>query len=257
MIKAVFLDMDDTLYSHAKGGIPSSAMEAIRKARENGIMVFLATGRHKRELEQLVKEDLPLDGFVTVNGAYSYQMDKVLDSHPISRKDLKNLYDFLKENPCPVVFLEDEKMYINMHDDLVQKDMDKIHTSYPDIEPLERILDHDIYQFIPYVDEEVWDRMKKNLKDIRYTRWNIALDVIAKDAGKHIGIRRIAETYGWRKEEIMAIGDGPNDISMMKEAGTAVCMGNGTERCKEVADYVTDFIDCDGIMKAFRHFQLI
>ena len=71
-----------------------------------------------------------------------------------------------------------------------------------------------------------------------------------------VGIRKIREIYNWKREEIMAVGDGPNDISMMKEAGIAVCMGNGTENCKEAADYVTDVIDCDGIMKAFRYFHL-
>ncbi len=257
MIRAVFLDMDDTLYSHTISGIPASATEAIQKARENGIKVFLATGRHKRELEQLVKEELPLDGFITVNGAYSYQKDRVLDSHPISQRDMESLYAFLQENHVPVVFLEDEKMYINMHDDLVQEDMDKIHTAYPDIEPLERILQNPIYQFIPYVNDEIWNRMNQNLKDVQSTRWNIALDVVSKDAGKDIGIRRIAEINGWKKEEIMAIGDGPNDVSMLKAAGVAVCMGNGTDSCKSVADYVTDVIDEGGIMHAFKHFGLI
>ncbi|MBR4162830.1 MAG: Cof-type HAD-IIB family hydrolase [Solobacterium sp.] len=257
MIKAVFLDMDDTLYSHTKGGIPSSAIEAMKQAGNNGIKIYGATGRHKEELRMLKVEDIPVDGWVTVNGAYSYEKDRVLDAHPIQEEDIRNLYAFLKEHPYPVVFLEAEKMYINVYDDLVQKDMDKIHTPYPDILPLERILEHPIYQCVPYVNEEVWKQMSASLHHIHATRWNIALDVIDSDAGKDVGIRKIREIYHWKREEIMAIGDGPNDISMMKEAGIAVCMGNGTKSCKEAADYVTDVIDCDGIMKAFRYFQLI
>jgi len=55
----------------------------------------------------------------------------------------------------------------------------------------------------------------------------------------------------------MAFGDGGNDISMLRHAGIGIAMGNAKDDVKAVADYVTDNVDEDGIMKALRHFNVI
>ena len=55
----------------------------------------------------------------------------------------------------------------------------------------------------------------------------------------------------------MAFGDGENDIPMIRFAGIGVAMGNGGEKVKAAADYVTDSVDNDGIEKALRHFGMI
>ena len=52
----------------------------------------------------------------------------------------------------------------------------------------------------------------------------------------------------------MAVGDQDNDIEMLKAAGIAVAMGNGTEELKKIADYVTDTVDNDGVVKAVNKF---
>ena len=63
--------------------------------------------------------------------------------------------------------------------------------------------------------------------------------------------------YGLTKEEIIAFGDGENDLEMLAFAGVGVAMGNADEEVKEVADYVTTEIDDDGIWNACKHFKLI
>ena len=62
---------------------------------------------------------------------------------------------------------------------------------------------------------------------------------------------------GLKREEIMAFGDGENDIDMLKFAGIGVAMGNASDEVKAAADYVTDSVDADGIAKALKHFGLI
>ena len=59
------------------------------------------------------------------------------------------------------------------------------------------------------------------------------------------------------RSEIMAFGDGENDIDMLQFAGVGVAMGNADEKVKAMADYVTDTVENDGIEKALRHFGLI
>ena len=55
----------------------------------------------------------------------------------------------------------------------------------------------------------------------------------------------------------MAFGDGGNDIQMLEHVAIAIAMGNANDEVKNIADYVTDDVEHDGIMKALQHFQLI
>ena len=63
--------------------------------------------------------------------------------------------------------------------------------------------------------------------------------------------------HGLESSEIMAFGDGDNDIDMLKFAGIGVAMGNAGDAVKAAADYVTASVDDDGIEKALEHFGLI
>ena len=72
-----------------------------------------------------------------------------------------------------------------------------------------------------------------------------------------MGIAAVAQRFGWKREEIMVFGDGPNDAKMLAWAGAGVAMGNGNPEAKRAADYVTDDVDKDGIPKALRRFGLI
>ena len=54
------------------------------------------------------------------------------------------------------------------------------------------------------------------------------------------------------KQEIMACGDNDNDIEMLLAAGTKVAMGNATDGLKEIADFITDTVDNDGVVKAIN-----
>ena len=55
----------------------------------------------------------------------------------------------------------------------------------------------------------------------------------------------------------MAIGDGGNDLTILKAAGIGVAMGNATDEVKAAADYVTTSVDEDGIKLAMKHFGII
>ena len=67
-IKAVFFDIDGTLVSFTTHTVPDSAREAIKRLRERGIKVFIATGRLLRHTD--VVRDIEVDGYITVNGSY-------------------------------------------------------------------------------------------------------------------------------------------------------------------------------------------
>lgn len=255
-VKAVFADIDGTLYSHTTGRIPQSALEAIQKAREQGILVFAATGRHKGEIADL-KIDLALDGWITLNGALCYSGKEIWYKAPVSVNDMQALLAFLKENPFPCQFMEEDLMYINMEDEAVRKSLAAIHTPYPPVYDPVRALQHDTYMVIPWVGESVWRKVSSKMKDTVYTRWNdLAADAMSRYAGKKQGVEAACRYFGIDPKETAAFGDGPNDLSLFEACGMSIAMGNSSRHVKQAADLVADDIDEDGFEKAVRKYIL-
>ena len=66
-----------------------------------------------------------------------------------------------------------------------------------------------------------------------------------------------AGSIGIDMKDTIAIGDGLNDVEMIKAAAYGIAMGNSSEILKENADYVTDDVSNDGLYKAFKYLELV
>ena len=258
MIRAVFFDIDGTLLSHKTNSVPASARRALEALREKGILTFIATGRHISMLQQMQPlEGLRFDGIVSLNGQYCCNGEGLIYHCPIDPADIAMLLDFLKENPHPCILVEEDRMYINFHNDLVEKVQAAIHTDMPTIGDMDRGYTQPIYQAILYMSEED-QRKLPPMPGIRLTSWTLGgADVIPASGGKSAGIAKVLEHYGIDKCEAMAFGDGHNDVDMFSAVGTAIAMGNACREAKEAAHFVTDDVDNDGIWNALKQFHVI
>ena len=70
-------------------------------------------------------------------------------------------------------------------------------------------------------------------------------------------MQHVLDYYGVSKEDTFGFGDGTNDIEMIKFAGVGVAMGNADDSLKEIADYITESVDEDGIWKALTALKVI
>lgn len=258
MIKAVFFDIDGTLLSHTHCHVPASTLEALNRLKENGIKTFIATGRHASEMAKLPLNTDDFEGFVTLNGQYCYNQERLIFDLPIDQRDLNAMLDDLKQNRYPCIFVEADRMYINYNDDYVQMVQKAISSPLPEIGDPSQAGGRKIYQLIPYVTKELEDHIMSLMPHSQPTRWHeLAIDIIPAEGGKQNGIRKMLEYYHINRDEIMAIGDGENDLDMMEFAGISIAMGNAVPSVKAAAGYVTDDVDHDGIYNALKHFQLI
>jgi len=82
------------------------------------------------------------------------------------------------------------------------------------------------------------------------------IEINAEGVCKGKGVEILGEKLGIKKEEIIAIGDNENDLTMIEYAGLGVAMGNATEEVKELADYITDTNNNSGVAKAINKFAL-
>lgn len=82
------------------------------------------------------------------------------------------------------------------------------------------------------------------------------LEITPKGVDKAKSLERLIKILGIEKEEVIACGDGFNDISMIEFAGLGVAMKNAQDKVKEVANYITDSNDEDGVAKLIEKFIL-
>lgn len=258
MTKAVFFDIDGTIFSHTTASIPESAIEAVRKLRENGILVFIATGRHPLALKELhIMDSITADAMITINGGYCYNDKEPIYENTLDKQDLLYIQSYVKQHHFPCMFIEKDRMYHNYVDGLVEKVCASIHTASAPVGDVERIKTEGIFQVVTYMEEDDMEFFS-GIAHGKITRWNPgAVDIIPATGGKHIGIERILAYYGLKKEETMAFGDADNDLEMFELVQTAVAMGNGNENVKAAADYITNAIDEDGIYQGLKHYELI
>lgn len=263
MVKAIFFDVDGTLLSHQTHSVPASTVRALKALREKGVLTFLATGRHIPMLRELMSVDeLCFEGIVSLNGQYCCNSEGIIYHCPFPKADLAVLLDYLKEHPHPCILIEEEQMYINFHNELVEKVQAGIRAKMPIIGDLNRGYTEPIYQALLYISDEDFARLPP-MPGIRFSRWILetpdlsGADLYPASGGKAIGIAKVLEHYGIDKKDTMAFGDGQNDVDMFGAVGTAIAMANGCDEAKNAADYITDEVDADGIWNALKHFGVL
>ena len=255
MIKAVFFDVDGTLLSQKQGKVPISTRRALRRIRKKGIKIFIATGRHMIELSKLPVMEIPFDGYLTLNGNLILDENKkAYAGTPISADEVEVLSGIFRAKKIPFVMISSDKRYINYVDDVVVETQASTHGTIPDIGTVSDYDGEKIYQCIAFVQDRERKVLDEILDECSITSWNpTGIDIVARGSGKAAGIAQFIEEQGLDRSEIMAFGDGENDIEMLKYAGIGVAMGNAGDAVKAAADYVTDSVDENGIENALKH----
>lgn len=256
MIKAAFFDVDGTVYSHESKSVPASTLKALNELREKGIKTFLATGRHFSEIDKFPVGEIPFDGYVMLTGQLCTDGERnVIFGNAIEEKDAQYLLNEFKKKEMPVMLVEKDRLYINLINDVVIKGQKEISSDIPEVMEYQGA---PLYQIICYGGKELERELTPKLPNCKITRWSpFGIDVISKTGGKVTGIKKMLELHSIRQEEVIAFGDGENDIEMLEFAGIGVAMGNAEEEVKAVADYVTTDIDEDGIWNALKHLEIL
>lgn len=262
--KAVFFDIDGTLWNY-QHYIPDSTRVAIRRLRENGHLALLCSGRARAFIQDEDLLSLGFDGIVCSCGNHIEINEEVVFENYIEEKAAVDVVELVRAYGFKPI-LEGPK-YLYMDDE-----------EFPVGDEFGDILRADIGDFIlpingagygkwhmnkfscdTSVEEnrrlECIEKVTKNFDVIEHNP--AVCEVIPKGINKATGMLHACELLGVSKEDTFAFGDSENDLEMLRAAGVGVAMGNGSDRAKSEADYITDAFDADGIYNALKHFKLI
>ncbi|MBO4644380.1 MAG: Cof-type HAD-IIB family hydrolase [Alphaproteobacteria bacterium] len=258
MIKAVFFDIDGTLVPHAAYGMPDSTRQALEAVRQKGVKLFLSTGRSPNGIGFLEKE-FDFDGVISFNGQYCFDRSGVLRQDPLPAEEVLSVLPYLEEKQISANFETLEGDGFNFINDRVLDFARRFHV----VEKELRVVDiasaeRTVYHMLLFVTSQEEEDVMRRLPHCKALRWcSDFVNVINRDGGKSVGISAFCQKYGFEREEIMAFGDGGNDVDMLEYAGIGVAMGNAETETKAAADYVTTAVDDNGIYNALKHFEVI
>ena len=255
MIKAIFLDLDGTMLPFGGTRATSSTEKALIAARDAGYQLFVSTGRH---LPNISGVDRSLfNGFISLNGQFCIVGNEIIRSHAIPRSDILTLLAYLEKHPFSCAFIERDAAYVNQGSARYDRVSSFIHLNMPVRTDYRRAADHAILQCLFFLDEASQEAPLKHMQHVVHTRWHPDfIDVVPHGGGKGKGVLSVLEHCGLTPDEILCIGDGENDISMLEIAGHAVVMGQASDRVKSYADFITADVDGEGVYHAFRHYGI-
>ena len=256
-IKAVFFDIDGTLVSFKSHTVPESARRAIARLREQGVKVFIATGRLMKHVG--IVNDIEVDGYITVNGGYCItSAGEVIFESAFPRATVERVIDLSEQYGFDLNVMTHQDMYVSSMGERVQKiaSMINIMPTVADVRAIAAT--QPVVQMCPYISRELEQEIMPLLPDCVGSRWiETFMDLNVRGVDKSLGIQQVMNYYGLTMAEAMAFGDGGNDLPMVRDAAVGVAMGNACDELKSVADYITSSVDEDGVSRALEHFGLI
>lgn len=262
--KIAFFDIDGTLTSETDGSIPQSAVSAIRKARENGNLMFLNTGRCFQNVEERFQA-IGFDGYVCGCGTDIYcdgkELFHIAQSHSITMQLLEKAI----ETNVDIAFESSEMVTFDLSRPLrcpqaIAQYNDFIDRGYDMPEDLQNpsfICD----KFVIWYEKEEQLTEFRKVSDNYFDcidRGGTFREFVPHGFSKATGIQYVLDHYGIPKENAYAFGDSNNDLPMLSYLQNSVAMGNANPvSLFEKVSFVTKKASEDGIAFALKHFAFI
>ena len=264
--------MDGTLLTTEKK-MTAYTKQILEKALEQGIEVVLSTGR---SITGIPKELLEMPGMkyaVTINGAriIDLQINEVIYENTLSMETALKLLDIISEYDAIQEAFIDSVCY-STKEKLAHANDYFLHPSIAEYVLKSRTPVDDVKATVLEKNKSV-DKVNGMFSTTEDKRSSYELlskvpgvvvvsslgnnwEINAEGTDKGNAMLRLGELLGIKREEIMACGDGMNDIAMLKAVGLGVAMENAEPEVKEAADYITASNDEDGVAKAIEKFAL-
>jgi len=271
-IKLIALDLDGTTLT-TKRQLTERTKTALEAAIKKGVHVVIATGRASSALPEDVFKIEGMKYMITSNGASVTDISTGgrIYSNCIDPKALENTVLLLRKYDFMLEFFIKGDAYVDqiIYDKITTMKFTDHHKRYiiETRKPVDRLLDFALLhkEFIENINvnfENQEDRsmMKKVLATLENvtitTSFDHNLEIGGATTSKADAIKMLCGKYGISEGQVMACGDSPNDIAMLKAAGFPVAMKNAKDELKEIAAYITSTNDEDGVAEVIEKFVL-
>lgn len=263
-IRMVAIDLDGTLLRSDKR-LSLRTARAIQQARQRGVRVVLASARPPRSVRDIYRH-LDLDTLqINYNGALVHDPHRRrnLFHQPLSPKLASRIARLARRlDPDIVVSVEIlDKWYTDRVDDSLMTETARFQS--PDfIGPLTSFLHVPVTKLMLLAPPARLEPVRQAIREKFRGHVEILisddylLQVVRAGVDKALALDRVAQLYGIEPDQVMAIGDAPNDLGMLRWAGLGVAVDNAWPMVRDVAKAVVPSNDQDGVAVALEQFVL-
>lgn len=270
--KMVCIDMDGTLLGKGRK-ISKESKEVIKEIHKKGVEIVVTTGRiynNAAYYSHLLGVESPV---IAANGAIVREKhtNKVIYENPIKTEECIKLVEMLYKMKFLFHFYTLDGIYCG--NELTkfatqlymtkQVGYDNLKIKYHVIKDLEKWKEFfkrtngQITKCIAFsIKPNKIIKLKKELDKLNgvvyFGAGSRSLEINNKGVSKGKAVKALADYYGFKRDEVVCIGDNENDISMIEYAGFGIAMGNAIEPVKKLADYITDTNKENGVAKAIK-----
>jgi hypothetical protein len=243
-IKLLVFDLDGTLLD-IEHKLQRKTIEAVKQVREKGIKTMVATGRMYRSAKPHTKLLEIVDPIITYNGALVIDPkdERELFHAPIPFDIADEITKMVVQNGYHLQLYIDDNLYVaekNKYTDTYYE-IAGIEANY--VGRLDKFLNEEPTKMLIIEEDENKQVEIKNFLKVNFedkielsSSYSSFIEITKKDISKAVPLKEIAAEFDIKQEEVMAFGDGLNDLKMIEWAGTGIAMQNAHPELQEHAD---------------------
>lgn len=266
--KMIALDLDGTL-TNSKKEVSERNREALKKAADKGVHIVLASGRplvgilpvaEMVNLKETGGYMLAFNGAHIVDGRTGetfMQTTLPEEFYPDIIDYGKLFYDvtILTYTKKGIVTLDDQNPYAQLEAKINRVPLMQVPDLYAALDgPVCKFLCVGNYSHLREIQlmikAEYGDKINVFFSETYF------LEIVPNGIEKAASLKKLLDKLGLKREELIACGDGLNDITMIEFAGLGVAMENAQDALRYRADYITDTNDADGVAEVIEKFIL-
>lgn len=281
-MKLFVTDLDGTLLRSDHTLSPYS-LASLNSAMENGLPVCIATGRSYSDILEIIKDFKIRPYIISSNGASIYDNNgKKIYSVSIPKDQVKDIIQYLQGQNLEYEVADDDYTYITKESlEILHKELEDVGAldsakkkeleqdilglvlsqgNLKVVEDMETLLDsiesgNSVSSISAYLNK-IHKAMEYFTMDKRirtFSSWKYNFEMTSSKTSKGIALTHLCQILQIDLQDVAAIGDNYNDLSMIKVAGIKGAMENGVEHIKAMADYLAPTNNEDGAVKFLQH----
>lgn len=252
--KAIILDIDGTIIPNYEECEPSEAVLSELKRVQKNAKVIFATGRSATDSDPIINKLYDGTPYIYINGARIEVPlgGKVLGSYALGAVDAERIFEIARESE---VYAYTDEGTVLVHDN------PQYETDYTIVAPKSLTSSYSLQ--ITNLNDKEFDQVMATLRpDSQYNlgwthAWNPVfrdITVTHRDATKKHALAFLLKHLGIDPAEVIAIGDGGNDLPLFEGSGLAIAMGNAPDLVKQHAQVIAPSVQEDGVASILRKY---
>ena len=268
-LKLICTDIDGTLVTEDHISIPAPNSDALQKAQVMGVRVALVSGRGVFSQAPFIKR-LRLDEYegylIAFTGARIVEAGtlKEIFSLPISIQDASGLYEFVRPLNLDVMLYDDEEgvMHASRDNEYTRFDQKVTGMEFRVLRNIDSRIGFKLYKCIIAGDTRRMDTCMPVIRDWFSDRFSITrssgffAEFNQSGATKGDAMSLVSRRLGISEDEVLAVGNGENDVSMLRRAGMSAAPADAMEEARQAAKYVCRRKNAEGALaEAVEHYM--